>query len=141
MKDKINNIYDKIIKLIEEQFTGSSKECKLSIYSNAIEPIKNVKVLFTLFGFGRPSERNIEEFEYLINESKEIAKNYYKPKLVIGDDNIGSKVIKLYYYESQEEVYNRLVLAYEDLKNEVQRINADELAKYNELKAKYENVL
>lgn len=137
---KINETYNKIIVLIEENFSDSTKRFQHFRFKNAVEPIKNRKVLYKLFLFGSPDEIDLEILELKIKDSKKIAKQYHKPKLVIGDDMF-SKAIILYYYETQKEIYDRLVRDYEELKKEAVRIKADELEKYNVLKAKYEKIL
>ena len=62
-------------------------------------------------------------------------------KLVIGE-HFYSKSIILYYYETEQEIFERLSLKYNRLLEKIKYNKDEEIKKFKELKLKYElNVL
>jgi len=135
MKEKIKDIFDKINALIENEC--SNKDFQYFRFKNADFPIRKRKALFNLFPLGSPTEYDIDIFERFIVESKQQASNYNQPKLVIGE-NMYSKSIILYYYETEQEVFERLSKEYNNLLELIKRDKDEEYKKYLELKLKYE---
>jgi len=121
--------------LIENEF--SNKDFQYFRFKNADFPIRKRKALFNLFPLGSPTEYDIDIFERFIVESKQQASNYNQPKLVIGED-MYSKSIILYYYETEQEVFERLSKEYNNLLELIKRDKDEEYKKYLELKLKYE---
>lgn len=135
MKDKIKEVFYKIHNLIENE--SLEKEYHQAIYRNADVPVRKVKHLFTIFPSLGPSEFDIEFLERRIKESKEIASNHNQSKLVIGDYQHDKSII-LYYYETEQEVLDRLNDSYDYLLKYIKRQNDKEYETYLKLKTKYE---
>ena len=135
MKDKIKDIFSKINTLIENEC--SNKEFEYFRFRNADAPVRKEKVLFDLFPCSAPSEFDIDIFERFIIESKQQASNYNQSKLVIGE-HFYSKSIILYYYETEQEIFERLSLEYNRLLENIKKNKDEEYKKFKELKSKYE---
>jgi hypothetical protein len=135
MKDKIKDIFNKINTLIETEC--SNKEHQYFIFRNADVPVRKEKVLFDLFPLGMPTEFNIDIFERFIVESKKEAENYNNSKLVVGEHYYNKSII-LYYYETEQEVFERLSIGYNRLLEQIKKNKEEEYKKYIELKSKYE---
>lgn len=135
MKDRIKEIFNKINTLIENEC--SNKESQYFIFRNADAPKRKQKVLFNLFPCGAPTEFDIDVFERFITESKQQASDYNQSKLVIGE-YCYSKSIILYYYETEQEIFERLTLGYNRLLENIKYNKDEEYKKFKELKSKYE---
>ena len=135
MKEKIKDVFSKIKTLIENEC--SDKDFQYFRFRNADVPVRKKKVLFELFPFGTPNEFDIDVFERLIVESKQQASNYNQSKLVIGE-YFHSKSIILYYYETDQEIFERLSLEYNRLLEKIKYDKDEEYKKFKELKSKYE---
>lgn len=133
MSDKTKDVLNKITALLEKEYP--EKEYLHKKYTDA--PVRKCQVLFNLFPHGAPTEFDIDIVERLIVESKQQASNYNQSKLVIGE-YLYSKSIILYYYETEQDVFERLSNEYNILLKEIKQKNDNEYLKYKELKSKYE---
>jgi hypothetical protein len=127
MKDKIKDIFNKINTLIETEC--SDKEYQYFKFRNADVPVRKEKVLFDLFPLGMPTEFNIDIFERFIVESKKEAENYNNSELVVGERYYNKSII-LYYYETEQEVFERLSLGYNCLIDEIKHKKEEEYKKF-----------
>lgn len=115
MSDRIQNILDEIKSLSKDGvFNSEWLNFKLL---NIEKPIRKEKELFNLFPSSNSQEYDLDTFEEIIHKSKDIAKYYNEPKLVISERMYTKKII-LYYMETEQEVYYRLCLEYESLLKE-----------------------
>ena len=136
MKDKIKDIFSKINTLIENECYD--KEFYYFRFRNADAPVRKEKILFDLFPCGAPTEFDIGIFERFIIESKQQASNYNQSKLVVSE-RFHSKSIILYYYETEQEIFERLSREYNRLLEKIEYNKNEEYKKYKELKSKYES--
>lgn len=137
MKEKIEEIRNKIIKLIDED-DSSDKDFKSFRFRNIdVNPVRKQKVLFDLFPCGAPNQFDLSVLERMIAESKLEASKYNKPELVVAGF-LHSKSIILYYWETEEEVLERLTFNYNGLIEKMIEKKEKEYKKYMELKLKYE---
>lgn len=136
-KEKIKDILDKIYLFIEKDIIN--KEYFLYKFRDAGVPQRKQEVLCNLFPFGSPDVVNIKVLEQSIAKAKKKAKNYNRAELVIGAlyEFRSDKAIILYYYETDKEVYERLVSDYKFMVKQAKDIEKEEYKKYQQLRLKY----
>lgn len=136
-KEKIKDILDKIYLYIENE--GINKNYLLFRFKNTGVPQRKQEILCNLFPVGFPDVVNIKVFEESIAKAKKKAKNYNRAELVIGAlyEFRSDKAIILYYYETDKEVYERLVSDYNSMLEQDKINEKEEYEKYQQLRLKY----
>ena len=134
MKEKINDLYSKIQTIIKEEFADDDYMHRQ--YWNASDPQKLRKVLCELFNWSRVCYE-LEYLEKMIQDAKITAAKYHKPSLMI--ECVSScKTIVIYYYETEQDVYDRLFKEHERLVDQIKSQKESELRLYLKLKTKYD---
>lgn len=133
LKEKIEKIFNKILNLVQTEY---HEEHLINRYMGMDIPQRKEILLFELFPSGFPDIFSIDILQNFIDDSKKQAANYNKPELLIKEFR-GGKAIFLYYYETEQEVFERLSFEYSRLSEEIRNEKAAEDLKYIELKSKY----
>lgn len=131
MKNQISTILNKINILIKDNcFNNQYQQHLDSIYRQADTPKRNIKKLFNI-------PTCFKTLESIIVESKEIAKTLNDSELIIGKD-FGFEGIHIVYYETNDEILERLNKDYIRLLKERDNIIKEEQEEYLRLKKKYD---
>ena len=133
MKDKIDEAYARLKLLIEgSEYLNKYHQSDLR---DAKEPRRDEKEVFRVFHWARWGNYKISDLLEAIEEAKRQTAGLNRAELVIDNHR---EFIKVVYYETEQEIYDRLCAIYNYLFDDLKRHNEYELEEYKKLKAKYE---